>query len=28
MFCDIDESRIIEAVDQNIYQVPLAFQKQ
>jgi len=28
MFCDIDESRIIEAVDQNIYQVPLSFQKQ
>jgi len=28
MFCDIDESRIIEAVDQNIYQVPLAFQRQ
>ena len=28
MFCDIDESRIIEAVDQNIYQVPLSFQEQ
>ncbi len=28
MFCDIDESRIIEAIDQNIYQVPLSFQKQ
>ncbi|HRX63988.1 MAG TPA: CTP synthase (glutamine hydrolyzing) [Candidatus Absconditabacterales bacterium] len=28
MFCDIGEDRIIEAVDQNIYQVPLSFQKQ
>ncbi len=28
LFCDIDESRIIEAIDQNIYQVPLSFQKQ
>ena len=28
MFCDIDEDRIIEAIDQNIYQVPLSFQKQ
>lgn len=28
MFCDIEEERIIEAVDQNIYQVPLSFQKQ
>lgn len=28
MFCDIDESHIIEALDQNIYQVPLSFQNQ
>lgn len=28
LFCDIEEDRIIEAIDQNIYQVPLAFQKQ
>jgi len=28
LFCDLDEDRIIEAIDQNIYQVPLSFQKQ
>ncbi len=28
LFCDLDESRIVEAIDQNIYQVPLALQKQ
>jgi CTP synthase (UTP-ammonia lyase) len=28
MFCDIEEDRIIENTDQNIYQVPLSFQKQ
>jgi len=28
LFCDIKEDRIIEAIDQNIYQVPLAFQRQ
>jgi CTP synthase len=28
MFCDIDEGHIIEAIDQNIYQVPLSFQEQ
>ena len=28
LFCDIEEDRIIEAIDQNIYQVPLSFQKQ
>ena len=28
LFCDLDEERIVESIDQNIYQVPLAFQKQ
>jgi len=28
MFCDIPEKHIIEAIDQNIYQVPSSFQKQ
>jgi len=28
LFCDIEEEHIIEAIDQNIYQVPLSFQKQ
>lgn len=28
LFCDIDEEHIIEAIDQNIYQVPLSFQRQ
>jgi CTP synthase len=28
MFCDLEEDCIIENLDQNIYELPLSFQKQ